>query len=188
MVWVSWHLRPIWFPKAHCQQSSPSSDTLHTDARKDLSKGFETHEGSNWSNPIIISICLALDLIRLSFGVPPTVGMPGTFKNRYAWCMTKTPRAPKNGALSALERQKCLRCGAEKQAVLRCIEAPALSIFCCQIMDCSMPRWVKTWSGSRFRLHALQPVLIVSSAAMGWKHARCEKNHLWGSRAMSREK
>ena len=53
--------------------------------------------------------------------------------------------APKNGAFAALERQKCLRCGAEKNhAVPRCIEAPALSTkipnFVGQTMDCSMPR------------------------------------------------
>ena len=83
MVWVSWHLRPSWFPKTHCQQSSPSRDTLHIDGSLRGREGFATHEGSNWW-------IFCWIFIRLSLGSP---GSP------YCWHARQPPRIAKNWSL-----------------------------------------------------------------------------------------
>ena len=151
-------------------------------ARKDLlSKWFETDEGSNWSILIIISICFDLlwwfvSVVAIFEVLPSTlqqsrkelvVGFDKAIGSPF-WLLAcqappktamhdawqKTPIGSEKWSLATLERQKCLRCGAEKNhAVPRCIEAPAFfhqnPNFVGQTMDCSMPRGVKTWSGSR---------------------------------------
>ena len=132
-------------------------------------KRFEAHKGSNWSIPIIISICLLdfhkaimfsrfplLDCWHARHLQKPLCMMQAWEKKHRASQPKSSLGAPKNGAFAALERQKCLRCGAENDhAVPRWIEAPALSttkipIFVGQTIYCSMPRWGKARSGSRF--------------------------------------
>ena len=94
---------------------------------------------SNWSIPIIISICfVGFDKAIIRFpGFPPSIGflaLPGTSKNRYAMMQAweKTPSLaacsqpkPSLGARKmeprCLERQKRLRCGAEKNRRCRSV-------------------------------------------------------------------
>ena len=115
-----------------------------------------------------------------------TVGMPGTFKNRDAWCrLEKKHPAHSQNRASGLRKMEPRCFGTAKMPSLWCrkkptvprwIGAPALSTTKIPIfvghdndmtMDCSMPRWVKTWSGSRFAymlcslswLSVLQPLV-----------------------------
>jgi len=114
--------------------------------------------------------------LLLACQAPPKIAMhDASLKKTLSLAAFSQPKpslgAPKNEASSALERQECPRCGAEKnrrcRGVSKHLRFPpqkTLPIFCCQIMDARFSQKVK-WSC--FRLHALQPFLIVSSAAVG---------------------
>ena len=132
--------------------------------------------------------------IRRSFGSPGspywTVGMPGTSKNRDAWCKLekKTPSltakteprgsekwslATWNGknAYAAVPKKSC--CAEVYRST--CPFHHQNPNFCRSnngLLDATLSQNVK-WQS--FRLHALQPFLIVSSAAIGLQNAR---NHL----------
>ena len=131
-------------------------------ARKDLlSKRFATHKGSNWW-------IFCWIFIRLSFGSP---GSP------YCSHARQPPRIAKNEASRALERQKCLslRCR-RKQAVPRCIKAPALSSKITFFFSVRwMLRWVKLWSG---RIHEFCSHCFAECA---------EPPRVYGSRACERK-
>ena len=163
-------------------------------ARKNLlSKRCETRKGSI---PIIISICfVGFDkAIEGYHSVPPSIGLLAcqappksavhdaslTTTLSLAACSQPKPSlgAPKNWSLAALERRPHPRCGAENMrscGVSKHLRFPPQksNLFRSNngLRDATLSQM---WSG---RLHALQPFLIVSSAAIGWKHARCEKNH-----------
>ena len=106
-----------------------------------------------------------LDLIRLYKAIIRFPLMPGTSKNCYAWC-----KLDKNTEPRCLERQKCLRCGAEKikrcQGVSKHLRFPPhkmLPIFCCQIMDSTKSKREVVVSymlcSRSWRLSVLQPLV-----------------------------
>ena len=162
-------------------------------ARKDLlSKWFATHEGSNW---LICFIGFDKAIIRCSLSDCWHVRhLQNLLCMMQAWGKNTEPHS-QSRALGLrkmeprrLERQKCLRCGAEKHAVPRCIEAPP-ALFTTKIPFFSvkqwMPRWVKTWSGRPFaymlcslswRLSVLQP--LVESMPDATKTTRGGQEHV----------
>ena len=165
----------------------PSLRQARTDSRNDLKHTKDPTDRFQSSFRFVL-----LDLIRLSFRVPPigllacqapskTAMHDASLRKNTEFTAKTEPRGSEKWSLAALERQKSLRCDAEKNpAVPRWIGAPALSttkipIFCRSnngLLDATLSQNVK-WQS--FRLHALQPFLIVSSAAIGLQHAR---NHL----------
>ena len=97
--------------------------------------------------------------IRRSFGSPGspywTVGMPGTFKNRYAWCkLEKKTTEPhsQSRALGLRKMEPSLLWNGKNAfaAHLRTCFGTKILIFVGQTIYCSMPRWGKARSGSRF--------------------------------------
>ena len=153
----------------------PSEGTFYHSlrhVRKDLlSKWFETHEGSNWSIPIIIPNCF-LDLIRLSFVSP---GFPllldcwharhlqkplshdASLRKKHRASLLEFPAktepwGSKIGAsLLGTAKMPSLRCR-KTQAVPKCIEGACAKHHNAPNFFLAKHRWchkAKTWSGSR---------------------------------------
>ena len=161
-----------------------------TDSRNDLKHTKDPTDRFQSSFRFVL-----LDFLRLSFRVPrvPPIGLlacqaPPKTAMHDANLRKKHPAHSQNRASGLRKMEpRCfgtakvpsLRCR-KKHAVPRWIEASALSTtkisnFCRSnnlLLDATLSQNVK-WQS--FRLHALQPFLIVSSAAIGLQNAR---NHL----------
>ena len=158
MVWVSWHLRPSWFPKTHRKQSSPSRDTLHMDGSQgrahpdNLIAASDSHQLQSWT-----------------VGVRPE--KPSDFfsiRKRGNFLIIACDMHRKTFSRNDLKHAK---------DPTNRFQSSCRFILLDGLLDATLNQNVK-W---QFRLHAVHPFLIVSSAAIGWKLARwaCERKNMF---------